>query len=113
MKYKVGDKVKIKTLKKISEEYDGGSCGSSYSYSYDCGEDSFNDGMEKKLSKHCPDRILTIERIGNWTYRVEELSYNWTDEMIEYSLEEYERKKLQACEKRPVVSRYELLDFED
>lgn len=64
MKYKVGDKVLIRSDLKYGNDY---------------GETYFNREMEKYCGK-----TLTVESVSNVGYTFLDLSYwNWTDEMIE------------------------------
>lgn len=67
MKYKVGDKVRVRTDLVIDGTY-GGVC------------------FVKNMA-HWRGHIVTISRIGDYFYKIEENSnpfdYNWTDEMFE------------------------------
>ena len=67
MKYKVGDKVRVKTDLVVDKTY-GGVC------------------FVKNMA-HWRGHIVTISRIGDYFYKIEEnlypFDYNWTDEMFE------------------------------
>ena len=72
MKYKVGDKVRIKSLDWYNENKD------EYGY-IDCGSRAFF----TKMSNLC-GKIATIKEICKTNcYRLEEYDFDWTDEMIE------------------------------
>jgi len=77
MKYKVGDRVKIKSLDWYNENKD------EYGY-IDCGSRAFF----TKMSDWC-GKIVTIKEICKTNcYRLEEYDFDWTDEMIEGLAEE-------------------------
>lgn len=63
MKYKVGDKVKVRSDLRVGKSY---------------GEHTFVHDMFKFMGK-----IVTIESIWEQGYRIEEDAYWWTDEMLE------------------------------
>ena len=63
MKYKVGDKVKVRSDLRVGKSY---------------GEHTFVHGMFKFMGK-----IVTIESVWEQGYRIEEDAYWWTDEMLE------------------------------
>lgn len=67
MKYKVGDKVKVRSDLRVGKSY---------------GEHTFVHDMFKFMGK-----IVTIESVWEQGYRIEEDAYWWTDEMLE-SVEE-------------------------
>ena len=78
MKYKVGDKVKIKSLDWYNENKDR------YGHVNRNGI-SFTDCMKK----HC-GKVLTISKIfsGGYYLKEDDVCFNWTDEMIECKIEE-------------------------
>jgi len=77
MKYKVGDRVKIKSLDWYNENKD------EYGY-IDCGSKAFF----TRMSNWC-GKIVTIKEIYKTNcYRLEEYDFDWTDEMIEGLAEE-------------------------
>lgn len=63
MKYKVGDKVKVRSDLRVGKSY---------------GEHTFVHDMFKFMGK-----IVTIESVWEQGYRIEEDAYWWTDEMLE------------------------------
>ena len=63
MKYKVGDKVKVRSDLKVGKDY---------------GEHDFVHDMFKFVGK-----IVTIESVWKQGYRIEEDTYWWTEEMLE------------------------------
>lgn len=63
MKYKVGDKVKVRSDLRVGKRY---------------GEHTFAHDMFKFMGK-----IVTIESVWEQSYRIEEDAYWWTDEMLE------------------------------
>ena len=74
-KYKIGDRVKIREDLKENEKY---------------GSQIFVDSMCKMIGL-----TLTIDRVNdNDTYRMKEIGYNWTEEMIEGLAEETINKKM-------------------
>ena len=108
MKYKVGDKVRIKTWEQMEEEFGLTNLGS-----INLSQCHFPSDGEEKLHKYSPDRILMIEQIGSNSYYglkdcycLKDMGPKWPDEMIEGLVaDEYL--------KRPVVTRFDLMDFED
>ena len=103
MKYKIGDKVRIKTWDQMEKEF-----GLSYRGSIDNGDDrsiKYVKEMEIEIN-NLNDRVLTISKIrGDEYYRVKEINYNYTDEHIEglYIEKIYE----------PIHSRFEILDIRE
>lgn len=91
MKYKVGDKVRVKTDLVVDKTY-GGVC------------------FVKNMA-HWRGHIVTISRIGDYFYKIEEnlypFDYNWTDEMFE---DVVETKRYKVGDK--VKVREDLIDCE-
>ena len=85
MKYKVGDKVRIKSLDWYNENKD------EYGY-IDCGSREFF----TKMSNWC-GKIATIKEICKTNcYRLEEYDFDWTDEMIEGLVEDETKPKFKV-----------------
>lgn len=93
MKYKVGDKVRVRSDLKACEQY---------------GANIATNSMERLAGK-----IVTISRVGYAHYLVEGMNYNWTDEMLE-PVEEMSAEELvkiignicevhNECEKCPLL----------
>jgi len=100
MKYKVGDKVKIKTWKDMQEKY-----GLNSIKNINCREIwIFTRGMEEYLNKSNTKRILTIEKIDDDYYSITGSNHTWSDEMIECLASEYK-------EPEPILTRFEILDL--
>ena len=83
MKYKIGDKVRIKLLVQIIEEFGTDGEGGAI-----CQSD-FPKNMEKDLNSRVPSRILTIMDITKSYYIVKEMGWSWSDDMIECLAKEY------------------------
>ena len=106
MKYQAEDKVKIKTWKEMEKEF-----GLNDVRSIPCGADTFNSSMEKILRKKFPNRILIIEKrhntnMGKECYRMRNISFNWTDNMIKCLVKDYKKE-----EPIPINNRFEILDI--
>ena len=97
MKYKVKDKVKIKTWKEMEKEY--GVFVKTGSIDCKC---LFTKYMGKGIEELNCDRILTIDSVKNDCYTMKEITWNWTDDMIKYLVKD---------ESEPINSRFEILDI--
>ncbi len=100
MKYKVGDKVRIKTWEGMEKEFGLNINGNIQNIP------CFLKEMEEWINKDFPDRILTIKEEIHSGYKMEELRLRWGDDMIECLAKEY-KEEIHA----PILSRFELLDL--
>ena len=98
MKYKIGDKVIIKTWKEMEKEYGL----RENRFVIDCLK-GFTEDMENQLNEYYSDRILTIKDVEKDFYSVKEIFYNWHDDMIEGLVKE------EILD--PINSRFEILDL--
>ena len=74
MKYKVGDKVRIKSLDWYNENKNN------------CNEITFENNPHWRFVANQSDycgQIATITAVSETAYRLEQIPWNWTDEMIE------------------------------
>ena len=103
MKYKVGDKVRIKTWESMEKEYEViESLDKSFSW-IKIGITNFIYDMESLLMSLNKDRVVTIKKIvNNRHYFIKEIKYNWVDEMME----DYKEPIY-----KPIYTRWELLDI--
>lgn len=74
MKYKVGDKVRIKSKEWWNAQ------PKNTSGSVECGADTFNEYMKSMCGK-----VVEISDVSEHTYFIKEYGYNWTDEMFDDS----------------------------
>ncbi len=103
MKYKVGDRVKIKTWEEMEKEHGG------IRYHVICCQIAYRSEMERELVNLNCNRILTIRKIAEVIadyYCMEGLGYYWSDDMIECLASDYAEKV-----SKPILNRYEILDL--
>lgn len=106
MKYEVGDKVEIKTWKRLVQEYGLSVAGSILAPPFFNGT-FFAKGMERDLGYIASDRILTIGRITCYCYEMKEIAnWDWCDYMIVGLV------KNRPTIFDPIESRFNLMDFE-
>lgn len=86
MKYKVGDKVRVKSL-------DWYNANKNINGHIKCGMDTFT----KDLAEYC-DKVLTIEKVHANSYTVNEAGWNWTDGMFEGKVEDMKEVKIEIPE---------------
>ncbi len=102
MKYKVGDKVKIKTWKEMEKEYGLSEQGSiNHTIGY-----FFMRTGEDYLNKNFPDRVLTIKKVFINSYSMKNTYWAWIDDMIECLIEDYKEEIV-----IPITNRFEILDL--
>jgi hypothetical protein len=108
MKYKVGDKVRIKIWEDMLIEL----CN--YWETLEQARNRLEDQhicLEKELNKVNVDRILTIESIekreGYYCYRTKEKGWEWTEDMIEGIVEDVIEDRIEDR----IESRFEILDI--
>jgi len=101
MKYKKGDRVRIKTWEKMEKEF-GPNKRDLYSKKYGF---FFLKIMERTLNERFPDRVVEIEGINQSFspyYSMKNIEWEWVDEMI---------KCLVIDPKERIYSRFDILDF--
>ena len=96
MKYKVGDKVRIKTWKEMEKEY-----GVNEEEDINTKNCLFSPEMEKELIALNTDRIVTIREVRRDHYSIKNLYVNWTDRVI--------KEKIDPSDF--ILNRFEILDL--
>ena len=102
MKYKVGDKVRIKTWEEMEKEF-----GLNKNINISSSSWNFTKKMERELNNLNTDRVLTINKINNNYnyYKVKKMEWCWSDDMIECLAEDYYERFVS------IRSRFEILDL--
>jgi len=100
MKYKPGDRVKIRTWKDMWKEY------GTYEKKYITCKPIFTTRMEEELNRLNTNRIVTIKEIFDYSkcYTMKEVNLKWSDDMIECLASEYKIPE-------PIYTRFEILDL--
>ena len=89
MKYKVGDRVRIKDIDWYNENKDA---------KHECVDCGNGIGFYKHMTEYC-GKVMTISQVWNYTYEMENHVSNWTDEMIEGLVEEATEPKFKVGDK--------------
>lgn len=100
MKYKVGDKVVIKTWEEMEKEFRLG-----FLDDINCLY-GFTKDMEKILKDLDTDRIITIKKKDEAAYSMKEIKFTWSDDMIEGLYIEPPKEIFE-----PILSRFEIMDL--
>lgn len=104
MKFKIGDKIRIKTWEQLSKEFE-------YDKKYEqirCSI-SFTKNMNKSLPK---DRIVVIKgyTLEN-NYKVKENNWYWSEDMME-AIDLPEVETIKVITDNRTFTRFDLLDFQ-
>jgi len=118
MKYKVGDKVRIKTWKELEEEFGKREDGQIYT------QDGifFSKRREKYINKNYPDRIIEIIKIHRDVFsdyddndyyecsdKCSDNQWQWSDSVIKGLVSSIELKRIESKER--INSRFDILDI--
>ena len=100
MKYKIGDKVRIKTWEEMVQEFGLNKSNDINNLSW-----CYLSIMDKQLEGLNCDRILTIEQIiFDNKYTMEKIGYTWTNDMIKELEKEYIKSQV-------ITDRFDILDI--
>ena len=102
MKYRVGDKVRIKTWGEMEKEF--GVITSFLPRKIINCDLTFMKSIERDIERLNCDRVLTIRNADKDDYFMEEIGWRWTNDMIRCLVREYE-------EPEPILNRFEILDI--
>jgi hypothetical protein len=102
MKYKVGDRVRIKTWKEIEYKWGLDSDGAMQA---PLDNPHFTRPMELGLRHMFPNRILTIDKVGKDHYSMNGTPYAWADYMIDCLVEDPKEELIS-------FNRFEIMDLE-
>ena len=97
MKYKIGDKIRIKTWEKLKEEF-----GTKRNGDINTPVPIF-ENMEKELKRKSSDREAIIES-NNFNYSFKEIRFYWSEEVIECLV-------CDSTRQGSILNRFEILDI--
>ena len=104
MKYKVGDKIVIKTWEQMEKEFGGKNYGI---YSIIKCSFEFNTHMEKNILRINKDRIFSIKEVWREGYTIEGMPWQFSDDMISGLY----REKVNYTLYNNIINRFELMDI--
>ncbi|MBR5860446.1 MAG: hypothetical protein IKY71_03775, partial [Bacteroidaceae bacterium] len=81
MRFKVGDQVRVRTWEDLRREFPS---------KYSENELTIRCGFNNKMKKRC-GTVVTIQRVRESTYAIEEDEWSWTDDMLESCTVDEER----------------------
>lgn len=115
MEYKVGDRVRIKTMQQLMREhpYEINRWGQTI---VSCNA-TFHSPMDEELEKQPNKRVITIKKVykknEKVAYTVEENMWEWSNDMIEGLELDLKESDIPTEQNNKLFSRFELLDFGD
>ena len=102
MKYKIGDKVKIKTWGELEKEY-----GLNEDEDINC-KYGFTKNTEIEIKKLNCNRILTIDKVRDYSYGMKEIKRNWSNDFSDDMIKCLAKDDIKS---EPITSRFEILDI--